>query len=220
MQRFRFRYGDQTSGFAQNNLPNLPGPFIGRDKDVESIIHLLHFAEHSHTKMVHILHIFGLPAVDKSTLGGGGGGFGNSCVACMGTVLVAIQENCGPNATYRNLAKSFYDAGKPHLVETVCAAVMTCDYRSKHTSQKVSISLSRAIPNATAATSSTRISSLGCKCFLLCFVTAIVVILAYNSQRGTHFVSQSPASVSADRSRADMEGIYRSWKNSLWSQNK
>jgi len=56
---------NKTSTVAPNNLPDLPGPFIGRDKDVENITHLLHFAEHSHTKMV---HIFGLPAVGKSTL--------------------------------------------------------------------------------------------------------------------------------------------------------
>ena len=56
---------NKTSEVAPNNLPDLPGPFIGRGKDVENINHLLHFAEHSHTKMV---HIFGLPAVGKSTL--------------------------------------------------------------------------------------------------------------------------------------------------------
>ena len=50
---------------APNNLPHLPGLFIGRDKDVESVTHLLRFTEHSHTKMV---HIFGLPAVGKSTV--------------------------------------------------------------------------------------------------------------------------------------------------------
>ena len=50
---------------APNNLPDLPEPFIGRDRVVENIAHLLHFAKHSHTKMV---HIFGLPAVGKSTL--------------------------------------------------------------------------------------------------------------------------------------------------------
>ena len=58
-------YSLKTSEVAPDNLPRLPGPFIGRDKDVENITHLLHFAEHSHTKMV---HIFGLPAVGKSTL--------------------------------------------------------------------------------------------------------------------------------------------------------
>ena len=61
----RIGCGNKTSKVAPNNLPDLPGPFIGRDKDVENITHLLHFAEHSHTKMV---HIFGLPAVGKSTL--------------------------------------------------------------------------------------------------------------------------------------------------------
>ena len=50
---------------APNNLPHLPGPFIGRDKEVDNITHLLRFAEHSHAKMV---HIFGFPAVGKSTL--------------------------------------------------------------------------------------------------------------------------------------------------------
>jgi len=42
-------------------------------------------------------------------------------------LLQKWREKYGPNATYRNLAKSFYDASKPDLVETVCV-VMTCDY--------------------------------------------------------------------------------------------
>jgi len=61
----RIDCGNKTSKVAPNNLPDLPGPFIGRDREVESIAHLLHFAKHSHIKMV---HIFGLPAVGKSTL--------------------------------------------------------------------------------------------------------------------------------------------------------
>jgi len=54
----------KTSEAAPNNLPHLPAPFVGREKDVEVITHFLHF-KHSHTKMVHIV---GLPAVGKSTL--------------------------------------------------------------------------------------------------------------------------------------------------------
>ena len=50
---------------APHNLPDIPGPFIGRDKDVENVTHFLQFAENSHTKFV---HIHGLPAVGKSTL--------------------------------------------------------------------------------------------------------------------------------------------------------
>ena len=61
----RIPYGDKTNEVAPNNLPHLPGPFIGQDNDIEYITHLLRFAKHSHTKMV---HIFGLPAVGKSTL--------------------------------------------------------------------------------------------------------------------------------------------------------
>ena len=58
-------YGQKTSDTATNNLPHLPGRFVGRDKEIEYITRLLHFANHSHTNMV---HIFGLPAVGKSTL--------------------------------------------------------------------------------------------------------------------------------------------------------
>ena len=56
---------NKTNEVAPNDLPHFPKPFIGRDKEVEHIVRLLPFAEHSHTKMV---HIFGLPAVGKSTL--------------------------------------------------------------------------------------------------------------------------------------------------------
>lgn len=58
-------YSHKTSEIARNNLPQLPGPFIGRGEDAEDITRLLHFDKHSHTKMV---HIFGLPVVGKSTL--------------------------------------------------------------------------------------------------------------------------------------------------------
>ena len=47
---------------APNNLPHFPGPFVGRDHDVNNITHLL---LHSLVKSVHIA---GLPAVGKSTL--------------------------------------------------------------------------------------------------------------------------------------------------------
>jgi len=61
----RIGCGSKTNEVAPNNLPDFSGPFIGRDREVENIANLLHFAKHSHTKMV---HIFGLPAVGKSTL--------------------------------------------------------------------------------------------------------------------------------------------------------
>ena len=61
----RIHYGRKTSEFAPNNLPHLPGPFIGRDEDMENITHLLKFSKYYHTQMVHIV---GLPAVGKSTL--------------------------------------------------------------------------------------------------------------------------------------------------------
>jgi len=49
---------------ASNNLPHFPGPFVGRDRDVSNITNTL-LSNHSLVKMV---HIFGLPAVGKSTL--------------------------------------------------------------------------------------------------------------------------------------------------------
>ena len=57
--------GNKTSEVAPNNLPDRPVQFIGRDKDVEFITHLLHFAKHSHAKVV---HIFGLSALGTSIL--------------------------------------------------------------------------------------------------------------------------------------------------------
>jgi len=48
--------------FAENNLPDFPGHFVGRDEDVSNITHLL---LHSRVKFV---HIFGFPAVGKSAL--------------------------------------------------------------------------------------------------------------------------------------------------------
>ena len=47
---------------APNNLPHFPGQFVGRDNDIQNITSLLF---HPHTRMV---HIFGLPAVGKSTI--------------------------------------------------------------------------------------------------------------------------------------------------------
>ena len=52
----------KTTQDAPNNLPHFPGPFVGRDNDIRNITSLLF---HPHTQMV---HIFGLPAVGKSTL--------------------------------------------------------------------------------------------------------------------------------------------------------
>ena len=55
-------YSHKAGRIAVNNLPHLPGPFVGRDNDVNDIINLL---LHSLVKSVHIV---GLPAVGKSTL--------------------------------------------------------------------------------------------------------------------------------------------------------
>ena len=52
----------KTGKVAPNNLPDFPGPFVGRNQDVNEIIHLLH------NPFVKTVHIFGLPAVGKSTL--------------------------------------------------------------------------------------------------------------------------------------------------------
>ena len=52
----------KTTQVAPNNLPYFAGPFVGRDNDLRNITYLLF---HSLAKM---LHIFGLPAVGKSTL--------------------------------------------------------------------------------------------------------------------------------------------------------
>lgn len=52
----------KTTQDAPNNLPHFPGPFVGRDNDIRNITYFLF---HPHTQMV---HIFGLPAVGKSTL--------------------------------------------------------------------------------------------------------------------------------------------------------
>ena len=51
------------SDFALNNLPNLPGPFVGRDEDIQRIVHEL-----THSRDINMVHITGLPAVGKSTL--------------------------------------------------------------------------------------------------------------------------------------------------------
>ena len=58
----RLLYRHKAGEVAPNNLPHFPGPFVGRDNDVNGITHLL---LHSIVKSV---HIFGLPAVGKSTL--------------------------------------------------------------------------------------------------------------------------------------------------------
>ena len=49
---------------APNDLPHLPGPFVGRDEDVNNVTNIL-FSAHSVVQMVNIV---GLPAVVKSTL--------------------------------------------------------------------------------------------------------------------------------------------------------
>ena len=54
--------GEHKTQVAPNNLPYFTGPFVGRDNDIKNITYLLF---HSLTQMV---HIFGLPAVGKSTL--------------------------------------------------------------------------------------------------------------------------------------------------------
>ena len=54
--------GCKTTQVAPNNLPYFAGPFLGRDNDVRNITNLLfHF-------LAQMVHIFGLPAVGKSTL--------------------------------------------------------------------------------------------------------------------------------------------------------
>ena len=114
-------------------------------------------------------------------------------------LLQEWREKHGPYATYRNLAKSFNDAGKPGLVETVCEVMMS-DYPSLSTSQ-VPTSLPHALTDATPTKWSTRHSSLSCKYLLFCFgiLVSSVLLASYffeadNSQRGNYFAS----SVSAD----------------------
>ena len=58
----RLLYNQKSIGVAPNNLPHFPGPFVGRDRDVSSVIHNLFYS------LVKMVHIFGLPAVGKSTL--------------------------------------------------------------------------------------------------------------------------------------------------------
>ena len=58
----RCLYSQKTGKVAPNNLPDFPGPFVGRNQDVNKIIHLLL------NPFVKTVHIFGLPAVGKSTL--------------------------------------------------------------------------------------------------------------------------------------------------------
>ena len=102
-------------------------------------------------------------------------------------LLQKWREKYGPNATYRNLAKSFYDARKPGLTETVFE-VMACDYQ-----RNISTSL-----HATFATVSTRFSS----CTLVLVFVLSGLLLSYffeadSSQNDSHFASQSPSSESA-----------------------
>ena len=123
--------------------------------------------------------------------------------------LALLQEwrkKYGPNATYRNLAKSFYDAGKPGLVETVCAVM--CDY-PVNTSQ-VPTSLPCALTNVTPTEWSTRYSSLSCKylLFWLVILVSSVLLASYffevdNPQRGNYFAS----SVSADSDGTEVGSI-------------
>ena len=55
-------YSRKAREIAPNNLPHFPGPFVGRDEDVNNIVHIL---LHSLVKSVHIVD---LPVVGKSTL--------------------------------------------------------------------------------------------------------------------------------------------------------
>ena len=57
-------YKQNAENISPNDLPHLPGPFVGRDEDVNNIISIL-FSANSFVRMV---NIFGLPAVGKSTL--------------------------------------------------------------------------------------------------------------------------------------------------------
>ena len=113
-------------------------------------------------------------------------------------LLQKWRENYGPNATYRNLAKSFYDAGRPDLVETVCV-VMTCDYPA-NTSQQFPLSLSYAMADATAAVFSASFSSFVSIrfCYWLSFAVVVLSVIlasnyleADNSQNGNHSGPQS-----------------------------
>ena len=57
-------YSQNAEKISPNDLPHLPGPFVGRDADVNNVTNIL-FSTHSVVQMVNIV---GLPAVGKSTL--------------------------------------------------------------------------------------------------------------------------------------------------------
>ena len=57
-------YSQNAKNIAPNDLPHLPGPFAGRDEDVNKVTNIL-LSTHSVVQMVNIV---GLPAVGKSTL--------------------------------------------------------------------------------------------------------------------------------------------------------
>ena len=93
----------RNEGVASNDLPHLPGRFIGRDDEVKNIIDLL---VHPHTSHVNVIGIYGHPAVDKSTL----------------AIHVGYQmAMCGVEVRYMNIYDSYYlfkqhdatDSGKP-----------------------------------------------------------------------------------------------------------
>ena len=57
-------YSQNARKIAPNDLPHLPGPFVGRDEDVNKVTNIL-LSTHSVVQMVNIVV---LPAVGKSTL--------------------------------------------------------------------------------------------------------------------------------------------------------
>ena len=54
-------YGGKAGEISPNNLPYFTGPFVGRVEEVQNITHNLLYSKN-------MVHIFGLPAVGKSTL--------------------------------------------------------------------------------------------------------------------------------------------------------
>jgi len=119
-------------------------------------------------------------------------------------LLQKWREKHGPNATYRNLTKSFYDSGRFGLVETVCV-VMTCDY-PESTPQVATLH-----GKATLSVS-TKILSLACISFLICLTVAMSSVLlalyffeADNSRNGNHFLLSSVIANRGDTECTELE---------------
>ena len=60
-----FSLHDRSGRIAENNLPHIPGPFVGRDSDLLNISHTLLHSRYTNIKTV---GIYGPPAMGKSTL--------------------------------------------------------------------------------------------------------------------------------------------------------